>query len=137
MMVVLEREAREEDIQHIVKTVESYGLKTHLSRGVDKTLIGIIGDKQKISELPLESYPGVAKVVAISEPYKLAGRNIHPERTKIRVGNITIGGEEPIVMAGPCSVESRSQLLATAQIVKEAGGHMLRGGAFKPRSSPY
>lgn len=137
MMIVLEPSVREEQIQHIVEAVEAKGMKVHLSRGVDKTLIGLIGDKWMITELPLESYPGVAKVVSISEPYKLAGRNFHPENTRIHVGDVVIGGDEPVVMAGPCSVEDRDQLLATAHIVKEAGGHILRGGAFKPRSSPY
>lgn len=137
MMIVLEAGAREEQIQHIVQVVEGKGMKTHLSKGVDKTVIGLIGDKRMIAEVSLESFPGVAKVVPISEPYKLAGRNFHPEDTRIRVGDVVIGGDEPVVMAGPCSVESRDQLLTTAKIVKEAGGHILRGGAFKPRSSPY
>lgn len=137
MVIVLEPKVREEEIQHIVETVESKGLKTHLSKGVDKTLIGLIGDKRLIAELPLESYPGVAKVVPISEPYKLAGRHFHPDNTCIRVRDVVIGGEEPVIMAGPCSVESRDQLVTTAHAVKEAGGHILRGGAFKPRSSPY
>lgn len=137
MMIVLEPNVKEEEIQHIVKTVESKGLKVHRSRGVDKTLIGLIGDKRIIAELPLESYPGVAKVVSISEPYKLAGRNFHPDDTRVRVGDVVIGGDVPVTMAGPCSVESRDQLITTAHAVKEAGGHILRGGAFKPRSSPY
>lgn len=137
MMIILEPGVSERQIQQIVEKVESKGMKAHLSRGVDKTLIGLIGDKRSITELPLETYPGVAKVVSISEPYKLAGRYFHPEKTTIRVGDVVIGGEEPVVMAGPCSVESRDQLLASAHIVKEAGGHILRGGAFKPRSSPY
>lgn len=137
MVIVLEQHALERDIQHIVETVEAKGLKVHLSKGIDKTLLGIIGDKHLIAELPLESYPGVAKVVSISEPYKLAGRPFHPEDTRIRVGEVVIGGDEAVIMAGPCSVESREQLLTAARAVKEAGGHILRGGAFKPRSSPY
>lgn len=137
MVIVLEQHALERDIQHIVETVEAKGLKVHLSKGIDKTLLGIIGDKRLIAELPLESYPGVAKVVSISEPYKLAGRPFHPEDTRIRVGEVVIGGDEAVIMAGPCSVESREQLLTAARAVKEAGGHILRGGAFKPRSSPY
>ncbi|AQS56265.1 3-deoxy-7-phosphoheptulonate synthase [Novibacillus thermophilus] len=137
MVIVLEPDAREEDIQNIVRVVEEKGIKVHLSRGVDKTLIGLIGDKRLMAELPLESYPGVARVVSISEPYKLASRHFHPESTKIRVGDVMIGGDTPVMMAGPCSVESREQLLTTAHAVKKAGGHLLRGGAFKPRSSPY
>lgn len=137
MMIVLEPGAREEQIEHIVQVVEAKGMQTHLSKGVDKTVIGLIGDKRLLAEVSLESFPGVAKVVSISEPYKLAGRNFHPENTQIHVGDVVIGGSEPVVMAGPCSVESRDQLLTTAKIVKEAGAHILRGGAFKPRSSPY
>lgn len=137
MIIVLEQDVLERDIQHIVQTIEAKGLKVHLSKGVDKTVIGLIGDKRLIAEVPLESFPGVGKVVSISEPYKLAGRPFHPEDTRIRVGEVVIGGDEAVIMAGPCSVENREQLLETARAVKEAGAHILRGGAFKPRSSPY
>lgn len=137
MMIILEPDAKEEEIQHIVQTVEAKGAKVHLSKGVDKTIIGLIGDKRKMAEWPLETYPGVAKVLPISEPYKLAGRYFHPDGTRVTVGDVTIGGGKPVMIAGPCSVESREQLLETARAVREAGGDLLRGGAFKPRSSPY
>lgn len=137
MIIVMEQGASDAHIRHVMASVEAKGLKAHLSKGVNKTIIGVIGDKRRLSQMPLESYPGVVKVVHVSEPYKLAGREFHPDDTVIRVGNVVIGGEEPVVMAGPCSVESREQLLVTAKAVKEAGAHILRGGAFKPRSSPY
>lgn len=137
MIIVMEQGASDAHIRHVMASVEAKGLKAHLSKGVNKTIIGVIGDKRLLSQMPLESYPGVVKVVHVSEPYKLAGREFHPDDTVIRVGNVVIGGEEPVVMAGPCSVESREQLLVTAKAVKEAGAHILRGGAFKPRSSPY
>ncbi|WP_054950244.1 3-deoxy-7-phosphoheptulonate synthase [Numidum massiliense] len=137
MVIVLEPHVAEEDIQQMIAKLEQQGLQVHLSKGVDKTLLGLIGDKRKINELPLETYPGVAKIVSISEPYKLAGRDFHPQDSVVLVGDVAIGGGNPVMMAGPCSVENREQLLTTARAVKAAGGQILRGGAFKPRSSPY
>ncbi|MFC4076936.1 3-deoxy-7-phosphoheptulonate synthase [Salinithrix halophila] len=137
MIIVLEQQATKEQVDRIVKTLEDKGVKVHYSKGVDKTILGLIGDKQTLSQLPAERFAGVEKVVHVSEPFKLAGRSFHPEPSRIRVRNVEIGGDQPIIMAGPCSVESREQILTTARVAKEAGADILRGGAFKPRSSPY
>ncbi|MDA8352066.1 MAG: 3-deoxy-7-phosphoheptulonate synthase [Firmicutes bacterium] len=137
MIIVVEKNASRQQVDHIVRSLEEKGVRVHYSEGVDKTILGLIGDKPKISELPVERYPGVEKVVHVSEPFKLASRSFHPEPSRIQVGNLVIGGEDPVVIAGPCSVESREQILETARAVKAAGAGMLRGGAFKPRSSPY
>ncbi|PTM59891.1 3-deoxy-7-phosphoheptulonate synthase [Desmospora activa] len=137
MIIVLEKQATTAQVDHIVQTLKEKGIQVHHSQGVDKTILGLIGDKQLLAGLAVERFPGVDKVVHVSEPFKLAGRSFHPEDSRIRVGELEIGGDHPVVMAGPCSVESREQILASAHAVKKAGGHILRGGAFKPRSSPY
>jgi len=129
--------ATEEELQRVLERVERLGLEAHLSSGESHTIIGLIGETGRISRNTFEVMPGVERVVRIAEPFKLANREFHPQDTLIQVGDVTIGGEQIVIMAGPCSVESRSQLLETAHAVKEAGAHILRGGAFKPRSSPY
>ncbi|OYD09172.1 3-deoxy-7-phosphoheptulonate synthase [Paludifilum halophilum] len=137
MIIVLEPNATREQVDRIVQSLEEKGVQIHYSKGVDKTILGLIGGKETLSQLPVERFDGVEKVVPVSEPYKLAGRSFHPEPTRIRVGDVSIGGPDPVVIAGPCSVESEEQILETARSVKDAGGALLRGGAFKPRSSPY
>jgi 3-deoxy-7-phosphoheptulonate synthase len=113
------------------------GFSTHRSTGVTRTVIGAIGDKSGLDERDLQVLDGVHEVVRISEPYKLVSRTFRAENTVIRVGDLEIGGERVVVMAGPCSVESRDQMMAIAEHVSRAGARILRGGAFKPRSSPY
>lgn len=137
MIIVLESDASRGEVDRIVKAVEEKGVKIHYSKGVDKTILGLIGDKKILSQLAVERFSGVEKVVHVSEPFKLASRSFHPEPSQVQVGNVTIGGGAPVVIAGPCSVESREQILETARAVKQAGASLLRGGAFKPRSSPY
>ncbi len=137
MIVVMNHNADSHDIDNILKKLESAGFQIHLSRGVERTIIGAIGDKTRLNDLSFEAMPGVEKVVPILQPYKLASRAYKNEPTVIKVGGLTIGGDTIHVMAGPCAVESWEQLLQTAQIVKEAGATLLRGGAFKPRTSPY
>ncbi len=137
MIVVMKPTATEEDLQRVLERVDVLGLEAHLSSGESHTIIGLIGDTGRISRNAFEVMPGVERVVRIAEPFKLANREFHPQDTLIQVGDVTIGGDQIVIMAGPCSVESRSQLLETAHAVKEAGAHILRGGAFKPRSSPY
>jgi 3-deoxy-7-phosphoheptulonate synthase len=130
--------ATEEDIQGVVKRLEAVGLKAHLSRGVEKTIIGLIGDKVRLGGFAIEALPGVEEVIPILQPYKMASRSFRAERTVVPVGtDLVVGGERIHVMAGPCAVESREQLLHTAEKVRAAGATILRGGAFKPRSSPY
>ncbi|MCG0278005.1 MAG: 3-deoxy-7-phosphoheptulonate synthase [Thermanaeromonas sp.] len=117
--------------------LEKEGFKVHLSRGALRTVIGAIGDKTRLEHHALEAMPGVEKVIPILKPYKLAAREFKPEDTVVEVGELKIGGPDLHIIAGPCAVESREQLLETAHAVREAGATMLRGGAFKPRTSPY
>ena len=137
MILVMNHRAGDDEIEAVIIRLENMGFQIHLSRGVERTIIGAIGDKVHLIELDLEAMPGVEKVVPILRPYKLASRTFHEEGTVIRIGNLEIGGETVHVMAGPCAVESREQLLHAARLVKEAGATILRGGAYKPRTSPY
>ena len=137
MIVVMKMGAKEREIDAVVTKVEGLGFKAHLSRGEEVTIIGLIGDKRKIEPHTLELMDGVDKVVHIVKPFKLAGRDFKPEDTVIPVNGTRIGGREVVVMAGPCAVESLDQMMDVAWAMKEAGVHILRGGAFKPRTSPY
>ncbi|WP_347491468.1 3-deoxy-7-phosphoheptulonate synthase [Desulfoscipio sp. XC116] len=137
MIVVMNHNAVGHDIDNVLKKLESAGFQIHLSQGVERTIIGAIGDKTRLGDMSLEALPGVEKVVPILQPYKMASRAYIDEPTVVNVGGLAIGGDTIHVMAGPCAVESREQLLQSAQIVKEAGATLLRGGAFKPRTSPY
>lgn len=137
MIVVMKEGASQEEIQEVVDLLKSKGLGVHISQGEEKTIIGVIGQKERVRELPVESMPAVEKVVPVSNPFKLASRAFHPQDTLVPVGNHVVGSGEPTIIAGPCSVESLEQIIEVAEGVKAAGAHMLRGGAFKPRSSPY
>ncbi|NLB42833.1 MAG: 3-deoxy-7-phosphoheptulonate synthase [Clostridiales bacterium] len=137
MVIVMKPQATQEDITGVEKLLERLNLGVHISEGSERTIIGVIGDKRQLAETPLEIMPGVQRIVHIVEPYKLAGRAFHPKNTTIQVGNEIIGGNKVIVMAGPCAVESEEQLMSTARFLKTQGATFLRGGAFKPRSSPY
>ncbi|MBX5437071.1 MAG: 3-deoxy-7-phosphoheptulonate synthase [Alicyclobacillaceae bacterium] len=137
MIVVMKEGATPADVEQVVALLKGRGLGVHVSEGAERTVVGIIGPKEKVLELPIESLPSVEKVVPVSYPFKLASRAFHPSDTKIQVGDHVVGGDELTIIAGPCSVESREQILEIARFVRQAGGHMLRGGAFKPRSSPY
>jgi 3-deoxy-7-phosphoheptulonate synthase len=122
----------------VVEKIEAFGYKAHLIEGVERTVIGAVGDERGKERLrSLESFPGVESVMPILKPYKLAGRELHSEDSVCRVGDVSIGGGHFCVFAGPCSVESREQIMESARVVKEAGGSILRGGAYKPRTSPY
>jgi 3-deoxy-7-phosphoheptulonate synthase len=129
--------ATEADIQHIIDTIESAGLKAHVSRGVERTIVGAIGDESALRSRPLETCPGVESVQPIQKPYKLAGRQMHPDDTIVDIRGVRVGQSRVIVIAGPCSVEGREALTETARAVRKSGASMLRGGAFKPRTSPY
>ncbi|MHB1405818.1 MAG: 3-deoxy-7-phosphoheptulonate synthase [Desulfitobacteriaceae bacterium] len=137
MIIVLKRGSGEAEVQEITTRLMEEGFKVHLSQGVEKTIIGAVGDRTRLQSLDLEALPWVEKVVPILAPYKLVSREFQPADSTIKIGHHEIGGSEVHVMAGPCAVESRSQLLETAHAVKEAGATFLRGGAFKPRTSPY
>jgi len=137
MIVVMKVDSSDKEIAGVVKRIESAGLKTHVSQGVERSVIGVVGQIFPELEDMLEMLPGVDEVIRVSKPYKLSSREFHPLDTTIKVGGITIGGKEIVVMAGPCAVESEKQLLETARAVKAAGATILRGGAFKPSTSPY
>ncbi len=137
MMIITRHNATQEEIDTIVTHIEEKGLHAHLSRGKERTVIGIVGDVRRMIPDQLLRLPGVERVMPISRPYKLASREFIPHNSAFAVDGVTVGGESLLVIAGPCSVESRSQLLETAHAVKEAGAHALRGGAYKPRTSPY
>jgi len=137
MIIVLKSGTGEAEIQEINERLTQEGFKVHLSQGVEKTIIGAVGDRSRLQALALEALPWVEKVVPILAPYKLVSREFQSHDTIIKVGEHEIGGNVIHVMAGPCSVESRSQIIETAHAVKAAGATFLRGGAFKPRTSPY
>ncbi|CCO09014.1 3-deoxy-7-phosphoheptulonate synthase [Desulforamulus hydrothermalis] len=137
MIVVMSRQVPEDNIEAVLDRLKKAGFQIHLSRGVERTIIGAIGDKTRMGDLALEAMPGVESVVPILQPYKLASRAFKEQDTVVKVGDLAIGGQHIHVMAGPCAVESREQLLEAAALVKAAGATLLRGGAFKPRTSPY
>ena len=137
MIVVMKQGATPDQVQHMVRQVESLGLKAHVIVGAERTVIAAVGVKRDGNKESLESGPGVAEVVPISAPYKVASREVKPERTVVTAGSLSVGGNRIGVIAGPCSVETEKQILACAEAVREAGATALRGGAFKPRTSPY
>ena len=137
MIVVMQTTASKEQISAVVERVEEIGLAAHLSQGEERTIIGVVGILPPTLEEMLEVYGGVERVVRVSSKIKLANWQFHPRKTKIRILDFEIGGDEVTVIAGPCSVESEEQTMSTARAVKAAGAKMLRGGAFKPRTSPY
>ena len=137
MIIVLRPEATKKDIDHIIEKVKKLGLKVMVSQGVERTIIGIIGEEDIVRVQPLEAYPGVEKVMSILKPYKLVSREFKGRASVIDADGIKIGGKKIVVMAGPCSVEDQDGLMSIGKAVKKSGALVLRGGAFKPRSSPY
>ena len=137
MVIVMKHNATLEEVADVVQSIESLGFKAHLSRGEERTIIGVIGDERPVEPEQFELLPGVERAVRILHPFKLASRDFHPEDSVVRINGVAVGGKQVVLMAGPCSVESREQLRETAAAVKEAGAHVLRGGAWKPRTSPY
>ncbi|GAA4297342.1 3-deoxy-7-phosphoheptulonate synthase [Anaerocolumna aminovalerica] len=137
MIIVMKPGAKKESIQNIIRIIEDNGLTAHLSDGKEVTIIGVVGDKTKLQNQNLEIAEDVDKVVPVTESYKLANKKFHPEPSIIKVGNASIGGDELIIMSGPCAVESEDQVMETAKAIQKAGAQILRGGAYKPRTSPY
>lgn len=137
MMIIMHPGATKEQIAHVIVHIEEHNLNAHVIEGVEQTIIGAVGESHNVSVDVFETLPGVLAVNRISQPYKLASRQFHPENSVFPLDGFTVGGAEIPIIAGPCSVEGRTQLLEIAQAVKEAGAHALRGGAFKPRTSPY
>lgn len=137
MIIVMKPGAKRDSILKIKELIESHGLETHISEGKEVTIIGVVGDKNRLQDQNLEIYDEVDKIVSVTESYKLSNKKFHPDPTIVTVGNVKIGGDNFVVFSGPCAVESKEQLLATAHAIKKAGAQILRGGAFKPRTSPY
>ncbi|MBL7120279.1 MAG: 3-deoxy-7-phosphoheptulonate synthase [Dehalococcoidia bacterium] len=139
MIVIMNKDCGEKEAAEVIRRLEAAGLTGHLSRGVERTVIGVLGTSPALPELrdTLQMLPGVEQVVPITKPYKLSSREFQPENTVIKLGEHSIGGDELVVMAGPCAVETEEQAMSTARAVKAAGATVLRGGAFKPSTSPY
>jgi 3-deoxy-7-phosphoheptulonate synthase len=137
VLIVMDRTASGGDVERVVAAAERLGLKAHPIPGAQRTAIGITGNKGTVGPAAFENLPGVLEVIRVSHPYKLVSREFHPEDTIVSVGGVPVGGAAIVVMAGPCAVESLEQTLAIATAVKAAGAHLLRGGAYKPRTSPY
>lgn len=137
MIIIMKRNASQEAVEHVSNIIRSKGLDVHLSQGHEVTIIGVVGDKSRLSDQNLEIAPGVDRIVPVTESYKLSNKKFHPQPSSIKVGNTTIGPDTLTIMAGPCAVESEEQLLLIAHAVKKAGASFVRGGAYKPRTSPY
>lgn len=137
MIIILKPNATKEDADEILQQIAEVGLKPLYMPGTERTVLGAIGDERVLGKLHIENHPLVERITPVLTPYKLVSREVHPTGSVIHIGDIPVGGKRFTVIAGPCAVESREQMLATAQAVKEAGAHCLRGGAYKPRTSPY
>src|SRR3989441_7290611 len=137
MLIVMRVDATQEDIDRVCRKIEELGFRPHAMPGANRTAIGITGNPGAIESGQFEDMSGIAEVIPVTQPYKLVSRELKPDNTEIRVGNVVIGGLEVVVMAGPCAVESEEQTLRIAEQVRSAGAHLFRGGAFKPRTSPY
>jgi 3-deoxy-7-phosphoheptulonate synthase len=137
MIIVLKKNATKKQIKHLVDRLKKLGLRAMISRGIERTIIGAIGDEDILRSQPLGVFPGVEKVMAVMVPYKLVSREFKKENTIVKVKGVSIGSDKLVVMAGPCSIENYDMLFKIAKLVKASGANMLRGGAFKPRTSPY
>ncbi len=137
MIIVMKPNAKDESILKVLNLIESNQLEAHVSTGTEVTIIGVVGDKTRISQQNLEIFEDVDKIVEVTESYKLANKKFHPEPSVIKVGNTQIGGDELVIMSGPCAVENPDQVMETAIAIKKSGAQILRGGAYKPRTSPY
>jgi len=137
MIIVMKQGATQGEVTNVTARIQQWGCQAHISEGEERTIIGVIGNGRPLDREPIERMSGVERTVPILRPFKLASRDFHPKDTVIDLNGVSIGGKQLTVMAGPCSVESREQLLEAAHVVKEAGAQVLRGGAYKPRTSPY
>jgi 3-deoxy-7-phosphoheptulonate synthase len=137
MIIVLKPHSSQQQVDHVVERIEQLGLTAHISRGIARTIIGVIGDEQLLQSEPLQAIPGVESVLPILKPFKLASREFHSEDSIVEVRGVRVGGGYLGMIAGPCAVESEPVMMAIAEAVQQAGANILRGGAFKPRTSPY
>jgi 3-deoxy-7-phosphoheptulonate synthase len=136
-IIIMSSTATKKDIDNVIEKIKSFGFDVNYSEGAEKTIIGLIGDTRGVSDEVFKILPGVSNVISILKEYKLASREFRPEDTIVEVGDLKIGGDNLTIIAGPCSIEGKQQLLKTAELVQKSGAKMLRGGAFKPRTSPY
>src|SRR5687768_203806 len=137
MVIVMQKAAPEEKIEHVMAELTRRGFDVHRSTGADQTVLGVVGDVASLDQREFELFDGVQEVVRISEPYKLSSRSFRRQNTVVDLGTCKVGGKEVVVMAGPCTIENERQLFETARAVARAGAKVLRGGAYKPRTSPY
>src|SRR5256714_3515435 len=137
MLIVMKSGAAEEEIADVAKVIEQLGYRPHVMPGATRTAIGITGKPEAVDPAVFEKQAGVAEAIRVSKPYKLITLDLRPDKTVVKVGDATIGGDELAVIAGPCAIESRDQAFAVAETVARSGARFFRGGAFKPRSSPY
>lgn len=138
MLIVMHHTATEEQVQAVTKAVETMGLRAEPIPGSERTAIGVLGNQGYVDDTSIRDLPGIREVIHVSKPYKLVSRDFHPESSVVEVGSVRFGdGLPPVVIAGPCSIESEDQMMAAAALVSSGGGHMLRGGAFKPRTGPH
>ncbi|HEY9402191.1 MAG TPA: 3-deoxy-7-phosphoheptulonate synthase [Pyrinomonadaceae bacterium] len=137
MLIVMKADATEQDIAHVVRVVTELGYKAHAMPGANRTAIGVTGNQGAVDATRFETLPGVAEAIRVTKPYKLISLDLKPEKTVVRVGDAAIGGDELALIAGPCAIESRAQAFAIAETVRRSGARFFRGGAYKPRTSPY
>src|SRR3989440_1881568 len=137
MLIVMKAGAAEQDVTAVVKLIEHLGYRPHVMPGATRTAIGITGNQGAVDPARFENMAGVAEAIRVSKPYKLITLDLRPDKTVVRVGDATIGGDELAIIAGPCAIESRAQAIAVADAVRNSGAKFFRGGAFKPRTSPY
>jgi len=137
MLIVMKADATEDDVANVIRVVSELGYKAHPLPGANRTAIGITGNQGAVDVTRFETLPGVAEAIRVTKPYKLISLDLKPEKTIVRVGDATIGGEELALIAGPCAIESRAQAFAVAETVRRSGARFFRGGAYKPRTSPY
>lgn len=137
MVIIMNPDATEKQVEAVMEAIASVGLEAKVMEGSQQKIVGVIGDKTRLASVPVDAMDGVEKSVAISKSYKLASREFHPQSSVVEVDGVSIGGDTTVVMAGPCAVESKEQLFEAADIVKKGGAQFLRGGAYKPRTSPY
>ena len=137
MIIVMHKNSTPQQLLEVEKRIEKHDLTVQISQGVERTVIGVLGQPTDELREELERVDGVSEVIRISKPYKLASREFHPDSTLVHVGDVVLGGDDVVVMAGPCAIENERQIMDTAEAVKKAGAGILRGGAFKPRTSPY
>ena len=138
MLIVMHHTATEEQVQAVTKAVEAMGLRAEPIPGSERTAIGVLGNQGYVDDTSIRDLPGIREVIHVSKPYKLVSRDFHPESSVVEAGGVCFGdGQPPVIIAGPCSIESEAQMMSAATLVKAGGGHMLRGGAFKPRTGPH